>query len=313
MKRFFQTYKMIVGMVIIVAVSITTVWAMESTISADRQEVEYMQQEKKKEERVHDKANASGFKKGFVADAQFFEVEPTPETLISMNAVSQNVLNKIEKRQDSDLIAGLRKITVDKKLDVQQQEILVGYVNQPVDTQVVYSLYEFLYENCFTIYDLDEALRRYQAGEAIESIFEDYFQKENSFIPYDYQEGELDFYRNTLHLTDDQIRLIEILEFRNVISRAQIVEHLQNGEDFTALCESIGLLNKQYEMEHISLSGAEVKACEALLGVSQDEAVKRIVQAKKAKVDTADVSGYLQSGKTYGEQLKQYYTERFAA
>ncbi len=233
-----------------------------------------------------------------------------------MKSISDNTESKInteatKKINDTKALNRMENLIKDKDLSELQQLKVAKYYVDNTDSLAISALYDYMYEFFFTFNDLDEAIVRYNKGETLDNILNDYYNIENSFTAPNYENGIIEYYRDDLKLTDSQIAVIEILDYRNVISFEDFIERIENSEQFEKICEDVNLINTNAQMNSITLTQNEINSCASECNISSEEAVSKIVNAKKAKVKDSDINKYIKGNEKAGNKLKEHYIKKY--
>ena len=233
------------------------------------------------------------------------------QELESADILSEQVKQKIQsKNMKADkLKKGLNKIFSKKQFSERQKEKFNSYLTANDDTVTVSILYDYLYEHFFTYSDLDSAIARNNSGEALDTILTGFCDIEESFVPRAYQDGQLDYLIREKGIPHNQLAVIEILSHRGLLEFEPALERLCNGENFTDICEELQLLNTTAKMGAVNVSRNEINQCMTELQVTEEEAIRKISNAKKAKVKDSEVMNFLKSNGSKGERIRKYYTD----
>ena len=233
-----------------------------------------------------------------------------------MKSISDNTESKInteatKKINDTKALNRMENLIKDKDLSELQQLKVAKYYVDNTDSLAISALYDYMYEFFFTFNDLDDAMVRYNKGETLDNILNDYYNIENSFTAPNYENGIIEYYRDDLKLTDSQIAVIEILDYRNVISFEDFIERIENSEQFEKICEDVNLINTNAQMNSITLTQNEINSCASECNISSEEAVSKIVNAKKAIVKDSDINKYIKGNEKAGNKLKEHYIKKY--
>ena len=224
----------------------------------------------------------------------------------------QEISNTLSQKDAKKLEKGFRRLCADKKLKERQMEILAEGVMRNVEPLPAYALYDYMYENFFTVEDYNNALERIQNGEALETVLGEYAEIENSFVPRDISPEQIEYLLEKVKLNADDIAIADILSFRGVADFDAVCQRRAQNESWTDICADLGVLNDSGALGSISISGEEVKKCQEDLGLSQEEAKKKVIMAKKAEVKSEDIEKHIREGNPSGKALKAHFTEKYS-
>ena len=101
------------------------------------------------------------------------------------------------------------------------------------------------------------------------------------------------------------------MDYRNVISFEDFIERIENSEQFEKICEDVNLINTNAQMNSITLTQNEINSCASECNISSEEAVSKIVNAKKAKVKDSDINKYIKGNEKAGNKLKEHYIKKY--
>lgn len=226
--------------------------------------------------------------------------------------VSEKTKKKMKERKNGEkALKTLNKVAAGKKLNKKQQEKLETYMIDVSDDVIIGTLYDYLFENFFTSEDLNSALKRYEEGEKLETILQNFYDIEQSFVPRNYENGEIEKYMSDLNIGANELAVAEILDFRNVYKFNKIIDRLYNGDSMQDICEELGVLNTSCQMNTVNISNDEIDECVKQLNLSQEQAIQKLIGAKKAKIKDKDIINSLKKGVSEGKKIKEHYKEKF--
>ena len=219
----------------------------------------------------------------------------------------------ISNRSDSArILKNVKTIIADKSLNANQQERFEVYITANADVTAVCSLYDYLFDNFFTEADMNSAIERYNDGEGLDRILDTYANTDNGYIAHNYPEGMLEYLLYKKGVSIDELYVAEIISQRGLLELDTIIERLSDNEIMTDICAQLSILNVACRRIAVTISSSEVQECIDQLGISEDEAIKKIVEAKKAKVPDKDIINYIRAdSKLKGETLEEFYLEKF--
>ena len=242
------------------------------------------------------------------------EKEITLEDAIASTVLSEAFELLLEEHNDFDKITrNVKLIIAERGLDEGQSEVLEGYIlsNSKVDVSIICSLYDYFYENFFTEADMEEAILRYNRGESVQSILQSYDKKDDGYIPYNYPDGMIEYLIEKKNMQIDELVTLEILSHRGLVKFDDIVERISNGEKMLNICEEFKVLNKNCEISSVMITTDEVAEISLALGISEDDATKKIVSAKKSGVKDEDVLKHVKSNTSDAKAAADHYAEKF--
>ena len=203
-------------------------------------------------------------------------------------------------------IKGFQRICVDKELTEAEKTILTDFVlAYPQQTETLYALYDFLYDYFFTKQDLQLAMQRCQNGENVESVLEDYFNIEQSYQPPQVESERVYYYIEERGLSADDSAIAKTLTFRQVSEYETIMGRLSSGETWEQIGIELELLNLSGRMRTLTVTQEEVQQTQKTLHISEEEAVSKVAEAKKANVPEEALTEYLRGKQSSGAALKQ--------
>lgn len=273
--------------------------------SPDNEIEKNLQDEQEKKEQIKSKLRPN---KSIVPEPAE-KISTEEEGVYESSFLSEDVVQK--GNYTENFKDGVEALMKDKKLSVTQEKQFQDYISENENAENAIMLYDFMYENFYTFEDLNEATERLKNGETLENIFNDYMQRDSNFTPKDYPPGYVESLIFDQNIGIDDLALAEILAFRNLIDFNEIINRLGHGTQMEDICIELNIINNSMQFKTINVTRTEILACEKELEISENEAIDKIVSAKKAKVDTSEVIDFIKSGKSVGEKLVEHYQTIF--
>lgn len=203
------------------------------------------------------------------------------------------------------LEAGYRNVMAEKAVPATQQSKLEAYLINYENPEPVLILFDYLHDNFFTFDDLDQALARYGAGEPIENILQSYIDIQDQIQPRDYPHEEIERLVTTPGLSVEDIMIAEILDAHGSAPFYDIINARIAGEDWETLAARYNIINGSAKVQSVTVSASEVQECSEATGLSQEQAYERVVDAKKADIESDKIVEFVQSGKSMGVAMKE--------
>jgi hypothetical protein len=241
------------------------------------------------------------------------QVEAEIEEAVNSVVLSEGFETNISERSDSARIShNVKTVIADKSLNESQQERFEAYITANTDITVVCALFDFMFDNFFTEADMDQAIGRFNGGEELNRILDNYANADEGYIAHSYPEGMLEYLLDKKGVSIEELYVAETISHRGLTELNTVIGRLSNNETMADICAELGILNINCRMVAVTVSSSEVTECIEQLGISEDEAIKKITEAKKAKVPDKDIINYIEKGgKPKGETLNEYYLEKF--
>lgn len=258
------------------------------------------------------KSEQEGMQKTEQESAYKAEREARIEEAIAQVALPKNFEAQIAQRGNSEQILRNAKVIIaERKLNDKQREKLEGYVLANLDTVFVYSMYDYLYENFFTEYDIETSISRYNSGESMQSILQTYEDVDDGYVPRGYPDGMIEYLVEKRGVQVEELAVLEILAHRGLVDFDSTIDRLSKRERMKKVFDDLKVLNKNCEITSVSLTTEEISTAARELNISEEEAAKKVVAAKKAHVPSRDVISHLLSGKTNVKFISDYYSDKF--
>ena len=223
---------------------------------------------------------------------------------------------KFSGRKDKAIIIGnVKKLVAENDLDENQFDILDGFIRNEDNSETLFCMYSFLFENFFTEYDLNDALARYGKGEGIDSITQDYFEKDDGFVAHSYPEGQIEFLVFEKGVGINELAVAEILDYRGVSDIESLLDDVIKGQSLSEAFVELGVLNYNCKLQSISVSSDTVGKMSSELCLSESDTIKAIARAKRAKIADSEIASFLRSSKasknSAGHAIAIYYMDKF--
>ena len=214
-----------------------------------------------------------------------------------------------------DIFHNTKLIIAERELDENQRKKLESYILDDTQSYSMYYLYDFLFENFFTEDDFDNAIELYNSGEGISSLLQKFCEADDDIVPHDYPEGLIEYLVIEKGVGIEELSVAEIISSRGLTEINNLIDRLSAGERMSNICMELGVLNSKCKLTSISISSEETRNVSSELNLSEADAKKAIVRAKKAKVPDNSIVQYLKTEKStvnsYGQSLTSFYSQKF--
>lgn len=227
------------------------------------------------------------------------------EEKAAMDGIAIDGAVKEKLNQGKKIENGYRKVMAQKAVPATQKAKLDQYLINGYDPEPVLILFDYLHDNFFTFADLDQALARYGNGEKIEDILQSYIDIQDQIQPRDYPHEEIERLVTTPGLSIEDIMIAEILDAHGSAPFYDVIDARIAGEDWETLAARYNLMNGSAKVQSITVAVNEVEACQEATGLSKEQTYKKVVEAKKAGVESEQIADFAKSGKSMGVAMKE--------
>ncbi|WP_248930458.1 hypothetical protein [Paenibacillus hamazuiensis] len=217
--------------------------------------------------------------------------------------ISQDVLNKIK---ESDPTHYDRNVT-NYKTVVITRDVHQKFKNE-IDRLVlaghrlpdILIAYEYLYHNYGDMSRLEFFVNQKKMGKTWETIFMEYKQSRGSFVPRDFDSGELAAFISTPGISPDDIMLADRVSFE---SGKQIDELLRlktdnPGRSWKDINAELGILNSASVLPRVKITAEDMELYLQSGALSRKQIAEAFVLANKLGVQPKIVIGHVGSGLT---------------
>lgn len=168
--------------------------------------------------------------------------------------------------------------------------------------------YAFLNDQYGKKEDLVPLLTEAANGLAWETIFTNYNDTHNSFIPRAYDSEYLDQIMQSENITSDDIMICDRLSFASGQDFNTLMMRFMEGENWEMLSEELGIINSQRSLIRVPVTTDDINLYTQSYGLSENQVVEGFVLAAKFDMEVEGVLVKLMSGDTE-EKIMAYYLE----
>ena len=242
----------------------------------------------------------------------YSELDEYLEQIDESEFLTEDVIKKVEtEAKPEKMLKGLKMVAHDKNLTEKQIEKFNRYILDNDDIVAVTALYDVMFEGFFTYDNLDSAIQRFDNGESLDNIIDEFYNLGDDYLPHQYPDGQLEYLIETVGIGINELAISEVLASRGLIEVETVINRLSEHENFSDICDEFGIINTEQLMNSVNIHENEVEECMQAMGVSEKEAMQKISKAKKAGVSDTEVIKHIKGRKSNGSVKRQQQSDIF--
>jgi len=216
--------------------------------------------------------------------------------------------------KDKDSEDYYKKLVIEKGLTDLKIEKLKQYLLNYTDYFAILTIYDCLADNFFAYSDLDAAVKRYMNGESLDNILDYYIEFDRDFKSYNFEEDELEYYMISAGLSAQDIMMADLMSQHCGIPIKEIIDKMLELESWESLTEGYGIINSNRKLHSVDVNSEDILICQNELGLTEEEAIKEIVTADKAKIKKSDIvkmkKSKVKKGKIFVEEMHDRFLNK---